>query len=153
MDASSTLARLAAAMDSARDLTVVTNGQDAFNTLAGRPGITPVLTGGRLEPRTASLVGPVAAAAASHVLLGTLFLSAGALDPDLGASEESIEEAEVKRSLAAVANTIVLAVDSSKLGQRAVARTLEWERVGMLVTELDPADPRLDPYREQAAIL
>jgi DeoR/GlpR family transcriptional regulator of sugar metabolism len=42
----------------------------------------------------------------------------------------------------------VLAVDATKLGRRAVALGLEWEQVDVLVTELDPADARLDPYRD-----
>ena len=34
----------------ARDLTVLTNGPDTFAALQGLPGVTPLLTGGRLEP-------------------------------------------------------------------------------------------------------
>jgi DeoR family fructose operon transcriptional repressor len=47
----------------------------------------------------------------------------------------------------------VVAVDSSKLGQRAPARGLAPERVRLLVTELDPDDERLDPYRERWELL
>jgi len=42
----------------------------------------------------------------------------------------------------------VVAVDSSKLGHRAAARGLAPDRVALLVTELDPTDPRLAPYRD-----
>jgi DeoR/GlpR family transcriptional regulator of sugar metabolism len=42
---------------------------------------------------------------------------------------------------------VILAADASKLGRRAVALGLEWEQVSLLVTELDPSDPRLEPYR------
>jgi DeoR family transcriptional regulator, fructose operon transcriptional repressor len=41
-----------------------------------------------------------------------------------------------------------VAVDSSKLGHRAAARGLEPDRVSLLVTELDPSDAQLDPYRD-----
>src|SRR6188472_3309832 len=51
-DASSTVMRAAAAVGGARDLTVLTNGPDTFQALQGRAGITPLLTGGVLEPRT-----------------------------------------------------------------------------------------------------
>jgi DeoR family fructose operon transcriptional repressor len=55
----------------------------------------------------------------------------------------------VKLALADVAGEVVVAADSSKLGQRAPARGLDAERVHLLVTELDPTDDRLDPYRER----
>src|SRR6478735_12596803 len=58
-DASSTVMRLANALDAARELTVLTNGPDTFNALQGTAGVTPILTGGELEPATGSLVGPV----------------------------------------------------------------------------------------------
>jgi DeoR family fructose operon transcriptional repressor len=153
MDGSSTIIRVAAAIDAARDLTVVTNGLETFHTLHGRPGVTPLLTGGRLDVRTGSLVGPMAVATASQVLLAGLLMSAAAVDPDHGPSEPCIEEAEVKRALVAVADAVVLAVDSSKLGERAVAVSVGWDHITTLVTELDPGDTRLDPYREHVAVL
>lgn len=36
---------------------------------------------------------------------------------------------------------------------RAFAVGLEWERVDIVVTELDPSDRRLDAYREHAQLL
>jgi len=60
----------------------------------------------------------------------------------------TLDEAEVKRSMAAGAEEVVLAVDSTKLGGRAVALGLEWDRVDVMVTELDPSDARLAPYRD-----
>ena len=153
LDASSTLLRLAGLLDRARDLVVLTNGRDAFAALQGKPGLEPVLTGGSLEEHTGSLVGPVACRAAGSVLINRLFLSAAALDPQVGASETTIADAEVKQAMAAVATDIVLAVDSSKLGKRALAPVLPWDRVRLLVTELPPEDARLDGYREHVELL
>ena len=73
--------------------------------------------------------------------------SSAALDPDLGSSEASLEEAEVKRALARASRRIVLAVDHSKLGTRAQARMFALDEIDVLVTDLDPVDERLDPYR------
>ena len=122
VDASSTLQRLAGHLGRLRELTVVTNGQDTFQALQDVPGVTVLLTGGQLDPRTGSLVGPLATRAAREVLLRRLFVSAAALDPRHGTSEATLEEAEVKLALADVAAEVVVAVDSSKLGQRAPAR-------------------------------
>jgi DeoR family transcriptional regulator, fructose operon transcriptional repressor len=150
-DASSTLQR-AAARVIARDLTVLTNGPDTFAVLQGRAGIVPLLTGGRLDAVTGSLVGPLACRAASQFAVDTFFTSAAAVDVRAGALEATLEEAEVKRCLAANARRVVLAADSSKLGQRGVAVALEWDRVHVLVTELDPRDRRLDRYHELTSV-
>jgi len=152
-DASSTIMRLASGMDAARDLTVLTNGPDTFAALQGLPGVTATLTGGRLEPRTGSLVGPLACRSAAQFTVQTLFASAAAVDAPRGALETTLEEAEVKRSIAQGAHDVVLAVDSSKLGGRAVAVGIDWDRVDVLVTELDPGDERLTPYRDFARVL
>jgi DeoR family fructose operon transcriptional repressor len=115
--------------------------------------VTALLTGGELDESTGSLVGPLATRAAGDVMLRRLFVSASALDPELGSSESTLLDAEAKLALAAAAAEIVLAVDASKLGHRAPARCFDFSRIDMLVTELDPADSRLDPYRDRAEVI
>ncbi len=153
IDASSTLLRLASALERGRDLSVLTNGPDTFYALQGKTGITALVTGGERDPRTGSLIGPIACRSAATLLLSHLFISAAAVDPTLGPSEPSLEEAEVKRAMAAVAGEVVLAADSTKLGARSVATSIAWEDISLLVTELDPHDGRLDGYRELVDIL
>ncbi|MDQ3178695.1 MAG: DeoR/GlpR family DNA-binding transcription regulator [Actinomycetota bacterium] len=148
IDASSTLQRLATRLAPARNLTVLTNGLDTFRALQGHAGVTALLTGGALDESTDSLVGPLATRAANDVMLRRLFVSASALDPQLGSSESTLPDAEVKLALANAAAEIVLAVDSSKLGHRAPARCFGLDRIDVLVTELDPRDVRLDAYRD-----
>jgi len=153
VDASSTLQRLAAHLDHVGDLTVVTNGPETFGALQTHGGVTALLSGGELDRRTGSLVGPLAVRAAREVLVSRLFVSAAAVDPVLGSSEATLADAEVKLAFAATAAETVLAVDSSKLDSRAPARTFPIEDLTFLVTELDPTDPRLDPYRDRCDLL
>jgi DeoR family fructose operon transcriptional repressor len=153
LDASSTVMRFAAGLREARDLSVLTNGPDTFDALRERTGVTPLLTGGRLEPRTGSLVGPLACWTVAQFAAEYFVTSAAALDPVTGALEASIEEADVKRAMANGAEHVVLAVDASKLGRRALAVGLEWDHVDLLVTDLTPDDARLAPYRNVVEIL
>lgn len=152
-DASSTVMRAAASMTSARDLVVLTNGPDTFAALQGRPGVQALSTGGQLDARTGSLVGPLACRAAGQLSVGLLFTSAAAVDPAAGALEATLDEAEVKRAMAAAADEVVLAVDSSKLAARGFAVSIDWDRIDMLVTELPPSDARLQPFRGLAELL
>ena len=131
--------------------TVLTNGPDTFTALHEHAGVKALLTGGELDRQTGSLVGPLAERGSGELLLRRLFLSAAALDPVIGTSEATIAESSVKLALAAVAGSVVVAIDSSKLGCRAVARGLPPDRIDILVTELDPKDYRLDPYRDHVS--
>lgn len=152
LDASSTVHRLAATLEGARDLVVVTNGLTTFQVLVDRPGVTPTLTGGTVEPRTGSLVGPMTTRSAEDFLFDLFICSGSALDPNLGSSEVSLAEAEVKRAFAGNAERTILAVDHTKLGTRAQARMFTFEALDLLVTDLDPGDDRLDPYRSSVKI-
>lgn len=151
-DASTTVHRLASSLSTARDLQVVTNGLDTFQMLTAQPGVTAVLTGGSLEPRTGTLVGPVARRGAEDFIFDLLICSASAVDPELGSSEASPEEADMKRALARTSRTVILAVDHSKLGTLASARVFSLEQIDLLVTDLRPDDGRLDPYRDHCRI-
>jgi DeoR family fructose operon transcriptional repressor len=153
LDASSTILRLAGLLDGARELTVVTNSIETFTALQRKPGIRPLLTGGSIDPRTSSLVGPMAARAAGEVLYDVFFTSAAGVDTEVGASEACIEEAEVKRAFAAAARRVVLAAAASKLDTQGSARGISWEQVANFATELDPADGRLERYRALATVL
>ena len=152
-DVSSTVMRLATSIAGARELTVVTNGPDTFDVLQGRPGITPILTGGRLDPSTGSLVGPIACRSAAQLTVDRFVTSAAAVDPRAGATEASLDEADVKRALAAGAREVVLAIDASKLEQRGVAVALDWDTIDVMATELQPDDERLAPYRPLTRVI
>ncbi|MEX2548722.1 MAG: DeoR/GlpR family DNA-binding transcription regulator [Nitriliruptoraceae bacterium] len=147
-DASTTVHRYASTLEGARDLHVVTNGIDTFEALVQHRGVAATLTGGSREPQTGSLVGAAAATVAEEFLFELLVCSAAGVDPALGSSESSADEAAVKRAMSRTSGRIVLAVDHSKLGARSPARLFRPQEIDVLVTDLDPNSEPLAPYRE-----
>jgi DeoR/GlpR family transcriptional regulator of sugar metabolism len=147
-DASSTAAALIDLIDGGDGLVVATNSLENAAAARRRPGVRAILIGGDLDERTGSFVGPIAARAAEGLAYRRFFMSASAIDPDFGTSEVSLAEAQVKIDIARVAGEVVLLADSSKLGERAVGRGIDWRDIDVLVTELDPEDVRLAAYRE-----
>lgn len=145
-DASSTSGMLLGEV-SARDLVIATNSVQNAATARRRPGVRSILIGGELEERTDSFVGAVACRAAASLGYVRFFTSASAVSP-AGTSEVSLEEVQVKEVFADRAEETILLVDSSKLDRTALAHGLDWSRIAVLVTDLDPADERLDPYRD-----
>jgi DeoR family transcriptional regulator, fructose operon transcriptional repressor len=97
-------------------------------------------------------VGPLACRTASQLVVERLFVSAAAVDPRLGALEATLDDADVKRSLAVCAGHVVLAVDASKLAKQAPAVGIGWNDIDLLVTDLDPEDSLLTPYRSLAEV-
>ena len=67
--------------------------------------------------------------------------------------DDSSITTRVKKAMADASQFVVIATDSSKLGTRSVARALPMTRIDLLVTELDPKDPKLDPFRDVTDIL
>jgi DeoR/GlpR family transcriptional regulator of sugar metabolism len=148
VDASSTSGHLLAQLRPATDLVVATNSAHNHARARAVRGVRAVLLGGELEPRTESFVGPIACAAAGMLTYDRFFTSASASDAEHGTTETIIEEAQVKRELVRAARETVLLLDSSKLSRRAMAVAIPWANISLLVTELDPADARLDPFRD-----
>lgn len=146
-DASSTVGTIAAHLDARPKLTIATNSVDNYVALHASHAGSTVLTGGEAEPSTGSLVGPVACAGAASMLYKSFFLSSTGLDHRHGTSEVSLVESQVKRVFAERSSRVILCLDSAKLGGRSTAATLAVAEVDVLVTDLDPEDQRLAPFR------
>lgn len=152
-DASSTVGTLISRIDQTENLTLATNSYENFLAAKRLPGATPVLIGGEAEERTDSFVGLLACRAAASLHYSRFFTSASAVDPARGTSEVTLAETQVKLAFVDAADETILLVDSTKLGQRALARALNWDQISTMVTELDPSDERLDGFRELVSLV
>lgn len=154
-DASSTAGVVLSRLDpgDADQLLVATNSYDNFLVARRSRGASALLIGGEAEERTDSFVGHLACQAASSLHYSRFFTSASAVDAERGTSEVTLPETQVKLAFADAADETVLIVDSSKLGQRAMVAALDWDRIALMVTELDPGDAALDAYRDRVKVL
>lgn len=146
LDASTTVFQLIPLLARRSGLQVVTHGLPAFEALQLQPSVRAFLTGGERDSRTGSLVGPIAQQVVSGFALSTCFLSANSVDPQIGVSDSTMEEVQMKEALAKASSRTVLAVDSAKINTRSLIRSLTLDRIDVLVTELSPTDPRLADY-------
>jgi DeoR family transcriptional regulator, fructose operon transcriptional repressor len=147
LDSSTTIFPLAPLLPDGLGLTVVTNGLEAFDVLQGRPGIRSYLTGGEREEKNVSLVGALAIQSLGNFHFDYCFVSALSVHSDMGTSENTLEQAAVKDAMVRASEQVVVGVDASKLETYSRVRSLTWDRVDVLVTELNPSDSRLDAYR------
>ena len=139
LDAGTTCLALARLLVDRRPLTVVTRGLEAAVLLARAPGIDVVMTGGRVQPLSHGVVGPLASLALDRLRFDVAFLGADAIDPTAGLGEPTVEEIWVKEQAAARADHVAVLADSSKLGEHAPA----WLSIGpswTVVMDDPPAD-------------
>lgn len=152
LDASSTIYQFALEMDPG-SISILSTGVETMGVLSASGTARVLLSGGEVQESTGALVGALAVLSIGQFVFHRVFVSPTCVHPEFGLMESTLEGAEIKRALHLASRSVVVAVDSSKLGESAMARALELHDVDVLVTELDPADPALDEYREHVDLL
>jgi DeoR family transcriptional regulator, fructose operon transcriptional repressor len=152
LDGSTTIYQLVSLLAARSGLLAATNNLDTFMALSRLPGVQAVLIGGALNRETDNFVGPFARRCLGGLAFDLACFSAFALDPQVGPSEPSPEDAEIKAHVCARSGRVALAVDAGKLGSRA---TSAWNPppATTLATDLVPGDERLDVYRTRFATI
>ncbi len=144
-DASTTalyVARQLKAREDWHQLTVVTNSIRIAMELAGHPGITVLLIGGRVRWEALSVVGPLGDGVFRRVNIQKAFVGAVGLNLETGLSDAMEEEAQIKRSMVAAAHEVYALVDHTKWGRVASASFCRTDRITGVITDSE-APPEL----------
>jgi DeoR/GlpR family transcriptional regulator of sugar metabolism len=122
-------------------LTVITNSIRIALELAGHPGITVLMLGGRVRAEALSVVGPLGDGVFRRVNVQKAFVGAVGLTMEAGLSDAMEEEAQIKRSMVAAAREVYALVDHTKFGRTASATFCRADRLTAILTdERAPAD-------------
>jgi DeoR/GlpR family transcriptional regulator of sugar metabolism len=139
VDAGTTCAALARRLVEApvpREGLIVTRGLETAATLAESREMDVVMLGGRIQPLSHGLVGPLTDLALDRLSFTAAFLGADAVDPRRGIGEPTLEEITVKERVAARARHVIVLADATKLDVDAPAWT-RLEAGWTLVTDAD----------------
>ena len=122
-------------------LTAVTNSIRIAEELAGHPGITVLMLGGRVRWEALSVVGPLGDGVFRRVNVQKAFLGAAGFTIGAGLSDAMEEEAQIKRSMVAAAREVYAVVDHTKWGRVASATFCRTDRLAGVFTDGEaPAD-------------
>ncbi len=122
-------------------LTVASNGLRALECLRRQlPGSELLSTGGSLSRDGEALAGPLAERFFDDYFARKAFVSGAAFCAEAGLSDSRAAIAAMKRAMAGAADNVIVLLDSSKLGRRAVARALPIGSVQSLVTDAGISD-------------
>jgi DeoR/GlpR family transcriptional regulator of sugar metabolism len=128
-----------------RGLTVVTHSAMACMEFGrATDGANMVLTlGGQFDPATACFVGPTTEEAARRFFVDVAFFSTKGFLPQEGTFESLIATIRIKQIIAEQAARVVLLVDHSKFGQRALCKALDIKQIHEVVTDAGTAASEL----------
>ena len=147
LDAGTTTSRLAAALPSDRELTVVTNSVPIAARLAGMPSVSLQLLGGRVRGLTQAAVGEQVLRVLDTLRVDIAFIGTNGISVRHGLSTPDSDEAAVKRAMIASANYVVVVADSSKIGREDFVSFAPLSSVDTLVTDSEISGA----YRAQLA--
>lgn len=143
MDASTTalsVARQLKARGPWSQLTIITNGLRIAFELAGHPGITVLMLGGRVRWEAMSVVGQLGDGLFDRINVQKAFLGAAGFTVDSGLADATEEEAQIKRSMVAAAREVIAIVDHTKWERAAFATFCPTDAIGLILAD-DHAPP------------
>ena len=138
MDASTTalsVARQIKARGAWSQLTIITNGLRIASELAGHPGLTVLMLGGRVRWEALSVVGQLGDGLFTRINVQKAFLGAAGFTLESGLSDATDEEAQIKRSMVAAAREVIAIVDHTKWERAAFATFCAVDQVGTVLTD------------------
>lgn len=107
--------------------------------------------GGRVYKKSFATLGENANLSLSNIVCSKFFVGVDGIDPDLGVTTSTIEEAQLsQRMMNASSKTVVLA-DSSKFGQHGFGRIATLEDIDIIITDSD-ISPEMRKIVEDAGV-
>ena len=149
LDGSTTCLQLATLLHQHRQgLTIVTNSALISLELAKSGGNLAVGIGGLFDRDTASYIGPIAEENAKGFFVDLAFMSTKGFVPAEGTFESSVGNLRIKQLIAAQCAELVLLVDHSKFGERALCKAIDTSQIQGVVTDDTTPESELDYLRQ-----
>lgn len=132
-----------------KGVTVVTSSALACLELGRGRQNTVITLGGQYDAASGSFVGPGSEEWAERFFVDRAFVSTKGFQPTEGTYESAIATLRLKQVVARRSNELVLLVDHSKFGQRALCKVLDIAQIHAIVT--DAAVPEAEVRRLERA--
>jgi DeoR family transcriptional regulator of aga operon len=117
------------------ELTVITSSVPLVRELGAWPGVSLILLGGIYLRSQEVVVGPQAIAALAGLHADKMFLGAGGLSLEIGATTATVLDAEVDRASAASSAEVIAVIDSTKIGRKGLATVVPVSEIDVLITD------------------
>jgi len=119
----------------AGDLTVITSSLPIVRELGPWKGVRLIMLGGIYLPLQEVVVGPQTVANLTELHANKMFLGAGGLSLEVGATTATVLDAEVDRAAVEAAEQVIAVIDSSKIGRKGLTTVVPLDRIDILITD------------------
>ena len=127
--------------------TFLTGSIPAAYEYSQHPNIEVIFIGDKIAKKSQIAVGGEAITRIKHIKADLCFLGINALDPEHGITDNDWDVVQVKKAMIeSSAQTVVMTI-SEKLHSHQRIRIGGVDEIDILITELDPSDRLLDPFR------
>jgi DeoR family fructose operon transcriptional repressor len=116
-------------------LTVITNGLRLAEELAGHPGISVLMLGGRVRWEALSVVGQLGDGLFSRINVQKAFLGAAGFTIESGLADATEEEAQIKEAMVAAAREVIAIVDNTKWEHAAFATFCPIDAIDIVISD------------------
>lgn len=135
LDTGTTTLELAKLLNGKKDITVVTNDIEIARVLEEYDNMQILLMGGIIRKKFHCTVGLQGKDLYSGLMADKAFMGANALSLVNGASTPDINQAQIKKTMIAMANKIILLCDSSKIGKVSFVQFTAVEQIDTIITD------------------
>lgn len=137
LDASTSSLYLARNIKDKKGITVITNAVNVVLELADCESIRVICTGGRLNTKNMSYEGRFAERMVTENLVANkCFFSCKGVTLSRGMTDTSENEAEMKRAMMNVSDSVIVLCDHNKLGRRGIPIISRLDRIDVFITDV-----------------
>ncbi|SMQ63739.1 transcriptional regulator, DeoR family [Bacillus sp. OV166] len=149
LDASSTALELARNLkDMQIRLTVVTSGINTALELNDHPDITVILLGGIVKRGSYSLEGSLGINILNQINIDMMFTSANGFSHELGLSDFSVYEVQLKKAMVNASNKVVALLDHTKIDKNSIASFASIDQISTIITDCSLSDSYIRKLEE-----
>ena len=105
-----------------------------------------ISTGGRVNMDSMIMEGAAAANALKNYHVDLALIGCTGLHPEEGAFDSNEADAELKSILIAQASEVILMLDHTKFGRRALVHLADFDQIGTIVTDERPSEEWLEVF-------
>jgi DeoR/GlpR family transcriptional regulator of sugar metabolism len=142
-----TIVEMARLLPESLKATFFTGSIPAAYEYAQHPNIEVIFIGDKIAKKSQIAVGGEAITKIKHIKADLCFLGINAIDPEHGITDSDWDVVQVKNAMIESSSQTVVMSISEKLNSSQRIRICGLEDVDILITELDPANRILDPFR------
>jgi DeoR/GlpR family transcriptional regulator of sugar metabolism len=141
-----TIIELAKALPPALFATFISGSIPAISAYMHHPNIDVIVLGGKLSKTAKITTGPDAMARIKSLKADLCFLGINALNLEHGITDNDWDVVQLKQQMIASSQKVICLTISEKINSLQPIHVCEAAKIDVLVTELEPTHPLLQPY-------